>query len=99
MTSLLAESFFGQGFFRTLFFLMLAFLWGFALFDLAKSHAAGWSKAVWVVVIIVLPFVGALAYLISRPSFAIETNPIDQPAFDPREREETALEMTHRSSS
>ncbi len=99
MTALVAESFFGQGFFRTLIFLMLAFLWGFALYDLAKSDSSGASKAIWVLVIIFIPVVGALGYLISRPAYALETNPIDRPAFDPREREETAMEMTHRSSS
>jgi Phospholipase_D-nuclease N-terminal len=96
---MLIASFFGEGFFHTLIFLMLAFFWGFALFDLAKSHASGKSKALWLVVILLVPVVGALAYLITRPSFATEMNPIDNPSFDPREREATALEMTHRSSS
>jgi hypothetical protein len=99
MTALVAGNFFGQGFFRTLIFLMLAFLWGFALYDLAKSDSAGWSKAIWVVVIIVIPVVGALVYLSTRPSFATETKQIDHSTFDTREREETAIEMTRRSSS
>jgi hypothetical protein len=95
----LVATLFGEGFFRTLIFLMLAFLWGFALFDLAKSHVSGARKAIWAVAIILLPVVGALAYLMTRPAYAIETNPIDKPAFDDREREETALEMTHRTTS
>ena len=99
MTTLLAEAFFGQGFFRTMLFLMFAFLWGFALVDLARSHASGMAKAVWAIMIIVLPVIGALVYLATRPEFATETNPIDRPGFDPREREATSLEMTHRSSS
>jgi hypothetical protein len=99
MTTLVAEAFFGQGFFRTLVFLVLAFLWGFALFDLAKSGIHGWGKAIWLFVIIFIPFVGSFAYLISRPSFAFDTNPVENPGFQGREREEMSLEMTHRSSS
>jgi hypothetical protein len=101
MTALVAEAFFGQGFFRTLFFLALAFVWGFALFDLAKSHISGWHKAIWLLAIIFIPVIGSFAYLITRPSFAIETdrNPIDDQNLHAREREETAIGMTHRSSS
>lgn len=99
MTALVAEAFFGQGFFRTLFFLALAFLWGFALFDLAKSHINGWHKALWLLLIIFIPVIGSFAYLVTRPSFAIDRNPIDDQDLHGREREETAIGMTHRSSS
>ena len=99
MIALVAEAFFGQGFFRTLFFLALAFLWGFALFDLAKSGMHGWGKAIWLVAIIFIPVIGSLAYLISRPSYSIERNTIDDEGLNQREREETAIGMTHRSSS
>ena len=99
MTALVAEAFFGQSFFRTLLFLALAFLWGFALFDLAKTSMHGWAKAIWVLVIIFLPFVGSFAYLISRPSYAIETNPSEKPGFQGREREEMSLDMPHHSGT
>jgi hypothetical protein len=99
MTALIAEAFFGQGFFRSLFFLALAFLWGFALFDLAKSGIHGWGKAIWLLVIIFIPVIGSFAYLITRPSFAIDRNTIDDEGLQGREREETAIGMTHRSSS
>ena len=98
-TALVAEAFFGQGFFRTLIFIGVAFLWGFALYDLAKSRTHGWSKAIWLLVIILLPVLGPLVYLATRPSFVIETNPIDEPGFQGREREEAAVEMTHRTMS
>jgi hypothetical protein len=98
MNALLAEAFFGQGFFRTFFFLALSFLWGFALFDLAKSHLSGVKKALWLLAIIVIPVFGALVYLMTRPSFALDENPIDRPEFTGREQEEMAIGMTHRSS-
>jgi hypothetical protein len=99
MTALVAEAFFGQGFFRTLLFLGIAFLWGFALYDLARSRSHGWAKAIWLLVIILLPVLGSLIYLASRPSYAIETDPTVNAEFQGREREEMAVESTHRSMS
>ena len=80
MTPLVA-ALFDQGFLRTMMFLMLAFLWGFALFDLAKSGSSGASKAIWVLVIVLLPVVGALAYLLSH-----DYTPAERPGVDPREQ-------------
>jgi hypothetical protein len=98
MIALLAEAFFGQGFFRTLIFLALSFLWGFALFDLAKNQLSGVAKVIWLLVIIFIPFAGAIVYLMTRPSFALDQNAIDRPEFVGREHEEMAIGMTHRSS-
>jgi hypothetical protein len=49
----------------------LLFLWIFLLvtiiFDLFRSHdLKGWHKAVWLLFIVVLPFLGVLVYLIVR---------------------------------
>jgi hypothetical protein len=91
MTPLVA-ALFDQGFLRTMIFLMLAFLWGFALFELAKSDASGASKAIWALVIVLLPVVGAVAYLLSHQYYAAE-----RPGVDPRE--ESRLDMTRRTGA
>lgn len=58
-----------------LFWTMLEFflwiLWFFLLFkiltDIFRSHdLSGWSKAGWIVFVIILPFLGVLAYVIVR---------------------------------
>lgn len=37
------------------------------LIDLFRSHdLSGWAKALWVIVLVVLPFLGVLIYLIAR---------------------------------
>jgi len=93
-TTLLAGAFFNQGFFRTLVFLMLAFLWGFALYDLAKRHMSGWHKAFWLLVIVLIPLLGALIYLVTRPG--LETEQIAVSAgYAGREGEDMAMGGTH----
>jgi hypothetical protein len=58
-----------------LFWTMLEFflwiLWFFLLFkilaDIFRSHdMSGWAKAGWIVLVIILPFIGVLAYVIIR---------------------------------
>ena len=58
-----------------LFWTMLEFfiwiLWFFLLFkilaDVFRSHdMGGWAKAGWIVLVIILPFIGVLAYVIIR---------------------------------
>ncbi len=58
-----------------LFWTMLEFfiwiLWFFLLFkilaDIFRSHdMSGWGKAGWIVLVIILPFIGVLAYVITR---------------------------------
>ena len=49
----------------------LLFVWIFLLitvfFDLFRSHdLKGWAKAIWVIVLILFPFLGVLIYLIAR---------------------------------
>jgi hypothetical protein len=60
----------GQVFFSLLWF-ALFFIWIWLLFmvfaDLFRDHKlSGWWKALWVIFIIVMPFLGVLVYLIAR---------------------------------
>ncbi|WP_030243236.1 SHOCT domain-containing protein [Streptomyces sp. NRRL S-350] len=57
--------------FWTMLELFLWVLWFFLLFkiitDIFRSHdLSGWGKAGWLVLVIVLPLIGVLAYLIAR---------------------------------
>jgi hypothetical protein len=43
--------------------------------DLFRRHdISGWAKAIWVIALIVLPYIGAFAYLISQGSGMTERN-------------------------
>jgi type VI protein secretion system component VasK len=57
--------------FLTMLWLFVWILWIFLvvwiLLDIFRSHdLGGWAKALWVIFIIVLPFLGVLCYLIAR---------------------------------
>ncbi|MFJ8476212.1 SHOCT domain-containing protein [Kitasatospora sp. NPDC094011] len=57
--------------FWTMLELFLWILWFFLLFkiitDIFRSHdLSGWGKAGWLVLVIILPLIGILAYLIAR---------------------------------
>ena len=59
--------------FWTMLWLFLWVLWFFLLFriiiDIFRSHdLGGWGKALWLIFIIVVPFLGVLVYLIARGS-------------------------------
>ena len=59
--------------FWTMLWLFVWILWIFLLvriiLDVFRSHdLSGWGKALWVIFIIVLPFIGVLVYLIARGS-------------------------------
>jgi len=66
----LAEISFGEALLLMLeFFLFVAWLWIlFAIVsDLFRDHEiSGWGKAAWVLFLLILPFLGALVYLIAR---------------------------------
>jgi hypothetical protein len=67
---LLADYTFGQGLLTVLWF-FLFFAWLMVLFnvfaDLFRDHGlSGWAKALWVVFLIFVPFLGTLVYLIAR---------------------------------
>ena len=62
---------FWETFFLFLVFLPLAMMWGFALVDIfRRDDLGGFSKALWVTCVIIVPFFGTLIYLIGRPSGA-----------------------------
>jgi type VI protein secretion system component VasK len=57
--------------FLTMMWFFLWILWIFLLIrvitDLFRSHdISGWAKAAWVILLILLPFLGVLVYLIAR---------------------------------
>ena len=59
--------------FWTMLWLFLWVLWFFLLFriivDIFRSHdLGGWGKALWLIFVIVLPFLGVFVYLIVRGS-------------------------------
>ena len=52
---------FWEGFFLFLIFLPLAMMWGFAMVDIfRRDDMGGWSKALWVTCVILVPFFGTL---------------------------------------
>ena len=60
---------FWGNFLLLLIFLPLAMLWAFALIDIFHRHdMAGGAKALWVAIVIVIPFIGALVYIAMRPT-------------------------------
>ena len=70
MTSVLAEFGTGQVFWSMLWF-FLFFIWIYVLIvvfsDIFRSDdLSGWGKALWVIFIVVLPYLGVLVYVIAR---------------------------------
>ncbi|GAB7186395.1 SHOCT domain-containing protein [Kitasatospora sp. Ki12] len=70
-TKLLAVDYPVLNIFWTMLELFLWILWFFLLFkiitDIFRSHdLSGWGKAGWLVLVIILPLIGVLAYLIAR---------------------------------
>ena len=70
MTNVIAEFGTGQVFWSMLWFFMF-FLWIYVLIvvfgDIFRSDdLGGWGKALWVIFVIVLPWLGVLVYLIAR---------------------------------
>jgi hypothetical protein len=69
----LALTTFWEAFFILLIWVPLVMLWAFALVDIfRRNDLRGVSKALWVVVIFVVPWIGVLIYLIARPAEAPE---------------------------
>ena len=70
MTDLLAEFGTGQVFWSMLWFFMF-FIWIWLLFtvfaDIFRSDdLSGWGKAIWIIFVIFLPYLGVLVYFIAR---------------------------------
>jgi hypothetical protein len=63
----LADLGFWSAFFLLLIFIPLVLIWGFALVDIfRRDDIGGVHKAIWLVVVIVLPFFGTIVYLLLR---------------------------------
>src|SRR5947209_20385684 len=49
-------------------FIPLLMLWFFAIFDVFRRHDIhGFAKALWLLAIVIFPWIGTLVYLIARP--------------------------------
>jgi heme/copper-type cytochrome/quinol oxidase subunit 2 len=63
-------------FFILLIWVPLAMIWAGAVMDIfRRQDMSGGAKALWLVVVIVLPLVGTLIYMIARPSRPAEPAP------------------------
>jgi hypothetical protein len=59
---------FWENFLLLLIFLPLVAIWSFALVDIfQRRDMGGWSKALWVLCVLCLPFLGTFVYLVMRP--------------------------------
>ena len=79
------------GVFLSMLYFFLFFIWLWILFtvfvDIFRSHdLSGWLKALWVIFVIILPFLGCFVYLIARGGKmherAAEQAQAQQAAFD-----------------
>lgn len=46
--------------------LVLLAIWGITVWDIVKSHLGAGKTAAWLIIVILLPFIGALLYWILR---------------------------------
>jgi hypothetical protein len=47
----------------------LVMVWFFSMFDVfARRDLSGWGKALWLLAIVIFPWIGVLVYMIFRPS-------------------------------
>jgi hypothetical protein len=59
---------FWENFFLLLIIIPLIMVWAFAFVDIfRRDDIGGWSKALWLVCVVLLPFVGTFVYLLARP--------------------------------
>jgi Phospholipase_D-nuclease N-terminal/Short C-terminal domain len=72
-------------FWLLLIYIPLLLVWGFALVDIfRRDDLGGLAKAAWVVVVILVPFIGTLVYLLFRPAGA---TPEERQSIDESSRE------------
>ena len=56
-----------------LIYIPLIMLWAFSLIDIfSRRDLSGWGKAAWVLAVLLLPLIGTLVYIITRPVTEIE---------------------------
>ena len=59
---------FWEAFILLFIFIPLILLWAYTLSDLfVRKDLQGWKKVMWLLVIIMLPLIGPLAYMVVRP--------------------------------
>src|SRR5580704_18370925 len=94
-------------FFLTMLYFFLFIIWIWLLFivfvDIFRSHdLGGWAKALWVIFVIILPFLGVFVYLIARGSKMHERAATQaaqqQKAFDSYVRQAAGAEGTDTAS-
>ena len=76
---------FWETFFLLLLFIPLLMVWAFAMVDIfRRDDINGWLKALWLVCVILVPFLGTLIYMITRPpgATAQEREMLDQASRD-----------------
>jgi hypothetical protein len=66
-----AASSFVEALLVCLIVLPVAFLWGAAVFEIIRRHESGWSVAGWLLLVFILPVIGALLYFAIRPTPAV----------------------------
>jgi|SRR4051812_9858814 hypothetical protein len=75
---------FWEFFWLLLIYIPLLLIWAFALVDIfRRDDMSGWLKALWVAVVILVPFFGTLMYLIFRPA---GVTPAERRAIDENSR-------------
>lgn len=92
--------------FRDFFFLLLIYIplllvWGAALADIfRREDIGGFSKTIWVVVVLALPLLGTLIYLLARPATATsrEAAALDQRFGQPHSADSHAQQLEVLSS-
>jgi hypothetical protein len=76
---------FWEVFWLLLIFVPLLLVWTFAVFDIfRRDDLRGWMRALWLVVVILAPFIGTLIYLLFRRPGA---TPEERRAMDTASRE------------
>jgi len=68
----------------------------FALVVLFRSGARTSTKVFWTAVIVLLPLLGALAYLLVSPTRAMDFDVLDKPPVNARQQMDQNYEMSHR---
>ncbi|HUW02275.1 MAG TPA: PLDc N-terminal domain-containing protein [Acidimicrobiales bacterium] len=63
----LLSVFWGLTFFWVGFVIVFAIIWVF-IDNFRRTDHGGWAKAIWAMVILLLPLFGMFAYMVSKPS-------------------------------
>ena len=90
-----AASIFQSPFVDVALTIAVAICWSVALVALVSSKLSRGAKALWVVLILVVPVFGAIAFLLASPSKAMDFDVLDKPVSDANRRN-MEYEMTHR---